>query len=646
MKVLIAVTHLLGAGHLTRAAALARAFSSARHEVALVSGGMPSSLIPHDGFAFVQLPPVKTIGTDFRTLLDESGQPADEAYRAERRARLVEAFDAHRPDLLVTELFPLGRRVLADEFLALLERAHAALRRPVVACSVRDILVAPSRPDRIAEAHGRLRRFYDAVFVHGDPALAPLEASWPVDEDIRPLLRYTGYVDEGGPARPVKARNGILVSGGSSAASLPLYRAAMAAAALLPEHPWRILVGRGVGEAEFGAIRDAAPPHAAVERARPDFRSLLAGAQVSVSQAGYNTVVDLLRTGPSAVLVPFEAGNETEQRLRAERLKAMAGAEIVPEGDLSPERLAAAVARALETSPEPQATIALDGAARTVALAEDLVRATPAVHLAWDWGPFQDALDRAADAGRRPTFWWRDDDAAAQTPTLDRLLALARRYEAGLALAVIPADIEPSLRPTLRGAEGVSLLVHGLRHANHAPPREKKAEFGSHRPLDTLAADAREGLERARLALGPRLLPVFVPPWNRVAPDILERLPALGYRGVSTFRDRQAPEAAPGLRQVNAHVDPIDWHGSRSLADPDAVIGSLALAVRSRVSGTADLREPIGFLTHHRVHDEAVWAFCERLLERLSRNTIRMKEAEALFSTDNGSSRDDDALWS
>ncbi len=71
MRVLIAVTHLLGAGHLTRAAALARAFAAAGHEAVLVSGGVPAPMVRHDGVRLVQLPPLRIAGTDFATLARE-----------------------------------------------------------------------------------------------------------------------------------------------------------------------------------------------------------------------------------------------------------------------------------------------------------------------------------------------------------------------------------------------------------------------------------------------------------------------------------------------------------------------------------------------------------------------------------------------
>ena len=76
LRVLIAVTHLLGAGHLTRAAALARAFAREGHETTLVSGGSPARLADLENVTFVQLHPVRTVGTDFKTLLDRAERAA------------------------------------------------------------------------------------------------------------------------------------------------------------------------------------------------------------------------------------------------------------------------------------------------------------------------------------------------------------------------------------------------------------------------------------------------------------------------------------------------------------------------------------------------------------------------------------------
>lgn len=631
MRVVIAVTHLLGAGHLTRAAALARAFSTAGHEVTLISGGGAIPLSATDGISLVQLPPVRTRGTDFKTLLDEHGLPIHEQRLADRRKLLSKTLHATRPDVVITELFPFGRRVLASEFAAFVEEARALSPRPLIVCSIRDILVAPTKPERIAEAHTRLVQCYDAVLVHGDPTLVPLETSWPVDDRIRPLLHYTGYVDENGAALPPVERDGIVVSGGSSAASLPLYRASIEAARLVADRTWRILIGPGVAEADFLSLRAIAPAHVSVERARSDFRALLSGAALSVSQAGYNTVVDILRAGVRPVFVPFEAGEETEQRLRAECLKEIGLAEIVPEDTLSPKNLADAIRSSLTRTAPDALAISLEGAKRSVAIVESLVLTAPALQPTFDWSSLTDALDRARDEGCPLGFWWRDDDAVAHTPELDRLLALSRRYGAGLALAAVPQGLTPSLAPRLAEEELAFALVHGSRHTNYAPPGEKKAEFGDHRPLDAMARETGEALKTARISLGEKLLPVFVPPWNRVSPGLMPLLPHQGYLALSTFADRRMAHPAPGLIQINTHVDPIDWHGSRSVLEPAQILAVLTTAISDRVTGAADKNEPIGILTHHLVHDEAIWAFCERLLAYFAARGIHLLRIDQLF---------------
>jgi predicted glycosyltransferase len=649
MRVLIAVTHLLGAGHLTRAAAITRAFARAGHEVALVSGGTRTPLVSTAGVQTVQLPPVRIVGTDFRSLLDEDGQLVGPEHLAARRRLLVDTLHDLRPDVVVTELFPFGRRSLADEFMELVTVARALRPRPLILASIRDILVVPDRRERVAEVHDRLRTLYDAVLVHGDPDVVPLHASWPLEDGLRSLVHYTGYVDCDGPiggARGAHNADGdIVVSGGSSAAGGPLYRAALAASHLVPAHRLRILVGTGMPEPAFADLQRAAPENATVERARSDFRRLLARAAVSVSQAGYNTVVDLLRTGVRAVLVPFEAGRETEQHLRAECLQSLGLAEVVSESDLSPAALADGIRKALRR-PGPRVTsIRMDGAERSVAVVEELVRSrstpsliTPASRP--NGHALDAALERAAECGTRLAFWWRDDDAVAYTPRLDQLLALAQRLNVPLSIAAIPALVQDSLVQRLADEPLASLLVHGLRHANHAPSSEKKAEFGPHRALEGLGADAAAGLAAMRAAFGASTLPIFVPPWNRITSQLAARLPQLGFVGLSTFGERRACIA--GLSHINVHIDPIDWRAGGGLRARDGLMAQITHLLADRAQPGRRRAEPIGLLTHHLVHDEATWTFCEELLERLAaHSSVRFHSAETIFLGDNAAPK----LW-
>lgn len=374
-SVLIAVTHLLGSGHLVRAANLARALARAGFSVTLASGGMPLRAMESEPFAFVQLPPIRTEGTDFRTLLDEGGQPIELECRTARIAMLEELAARHRPNVVIVEHFPFGRRQLAEEFLTLIAAAKAARPEALVLSSVRDVLVTP-RPDRIAEAEERIAGVFDAVLVHGDAGFLPLDRSWPVGEGLAAKLRYTGYLADDRPVEGVQENGEVIVSGGGSAAALPLFACAVAAARLdRSGRRWRILAGRGVAEADLARLAADAPEKVVIERARPDFPALLAGCAVSISQAGYNTVLDLVAAGRPAIVVPFDAGNETEQTVRAEAMERAGLARCFRlSGDFVADAVALADAVGDVVGARPPAlAIDRDGAARSAAIVKELL---------------------------------------------------------------------------------------------------------------------------------------------------------------------------------------------------------------------------------------------------------------------------------
>lgn len=377
MRVMIVVTHLLGTGHLSRALTLGRAFAGAGHRVLLASGGMPAPQLDASGLEMLQLPALRSDGTDFTRLLDGDGHEVGAPYLQARRDLLCGALRAFAPDILITELFPFGRRVLSGEFRALLEAAAALPRRPITLSSVRDILAPPSKPAKADHTDDLIARHYDAVLVHSDPHTTPLSASWPVSDRLAAKLRYTGYVAPP-PATPHPGRAGtgeVLVSAGGGGVGDALFRTAILAATLRPDLRWRLLVGGSDGDrlarlnrmvSDCGQITGLAT---VVEPPRPDFRQMLHHAAASVSMCGYNTALDLLQAGTPAVLVPFDAGKEVEQGLRAQSLAALPGFAVLRSADLTPQALCDAVTRVLADTRRGDAGLEFDGAARSVALA-------------------------------------------------------------------------------------------------------------------------------------------------------------------------------------------------------------------------------------------------------------------------------------
>ncbi|MEM8663052.1 MAG: glycosyltransferase [Pseudomonadota bacterium] len=344
MKAVVWVQHLLGTGHAVRAAAIGRALAGEGVATTLVLGARPPQTLDLSGMQTVELASVRATDGSFLHVVGEEGRPYETLMPA-RRDALLAVIDRVRPDIFLTETYPFGRRRFAQELAPAL--AVVRERGGVVASSIRDVLVRKPAAKEAQMADLALRA-YDRVLVHADPAFTTLGESFAAADRLAPLLRYTGYVD-GGPV-PVQiheaGRAGVVVSAGGSGVGAALVSAAIEAARLSPPIAWRILVPPALGP-QMAAWRKRAPSHVTLEPNRADFRALLARAALSISQAGYNTVLDVLCAGPRMILVPFAVHEETEQTDRAAALCARNLATVVPESALSPHTLSEAVARAL-----------------------------------------------------------------------------------------------------------------------------------------------------------------------------------------------------------------------------------------------------------------------------------------------------------
>ena len=355
-KIVICVQHLLGAGHLVRAMSLAEALGECSHRVLLLSGGFPIDR-PVAGYQFLQLPPARAIDADFTRLVDESGDVINDRWRSDRAAQLLDAVREFKPDLVITETFPFGRRQFSFELEPLIDwvKSQTGVR---LMSSIRDVL------QRRTDARNRqtvetIRQYYDAVLVHGDESLFKLDASFALSYEIEEQLIYMGYIHQ--PVKPnppqspfVKGGGGIdgldeiIVSGGSGTVSARLLETAKLARPLsgAKSRVWRLLSGRDnvsvFASSDSGFI---------IEPNRPDFFQLLGRCALSVSQSGYNTTLDVLASGARSVMVPFAGDGETEQTDRAQALERVGRLVQIAESDLTPRHLAHAIDRALEMSP-------------------------------------------------------------------------------------------------------------------------------------------------------------------------------------------------------------------------------------------------------------------------------------------------------
>jgi predicted glycosyltransferase len=377
-RAFIYVQHLLGIGHLKRAAVLARALAAQGVDTTLASGGQLPAGFEVQGVQLVQLPPARAADLSFGRLLDENGAAIDDAWRRRRCAALLQAWHASRAQALVVELYPFGRRQMRFELTPLLEAAISASPRPAVVCSVRDILGGLKSPERRAEALAVVERQFDKVLVHGDANVIAFGQTFPEADRIADRIVHTGYAVEDAPAGRGQAGEGeVIVSAGGGAVGAPLLEAALHAKPLcaLRERTWRLLAGDNLPEEDFrrlGALA-AADRGIVLARARADFTTLLANCALSISQAGYNTLMETVQARARAVVVPFARG-ETEQTLRARCFAARGLLEMVEEEQLTPQSLASAIDRAAQRPAPAPGAIDLDGARKSAALIAQLAR--------------------------------------------------------------------------------------------------------------------------------------------------------------------------------------------------------------------------------------------------------------------------------
>jgi len=370
-------------GQLVRSLALGASLSEHFRVMLLNGGRMPKGLVIPAGVQVINLPP---LGIDETNQLVSHDKRISVERALDRRKKMIRTcFDNLRPAVVVLELFPFGRKKFAVELRPLLETAHADDRRSFIVCSLRDIFgseksIQQKYDDRAAML---ANQFLDLVLVHSDPSFAHFDESFHPSVPLKVPVIHTGFVvprSTPGTAVP-RSRKRIVVSAGGGSVGEPLLRTAIEAQRYLeddPEIEMKLIAGPFLPDDAWSALRAMAraKPQLNVVRCVNNLCDELRGAAVSISQAGYNTCLDVVRAGAPALLVPFVRGTDYEQQKRALRLQRLGAAEVMDQETLNPARLAATIRELMNrTMAKPQ--LDLDGAKRSTQIIASMVTATP-----------------------------------------------------------------------------------------------------------------------------------------------------------------------------------------------------------------------------------------------------------------------------
>ena len=413
--------HLLGVGHHFRNFQIVRALAKS-YKVYFVDGGREVRNIDIPSVRTIRLPALFKDLESQRTVCEDAKFSLQEAQK-KRKQILLETIAQIQPDIFVIELFPFARTRLYKELIPAIQKARALNPKVKVICSVREIIKkAPQKelarkkpPDREAsffiprmiwyavsfwrkdEKNKRLARLYyervvpvlnryfDYVLIHGDPRLFQLESFFPWIEDIEIPVEYTGYVSEKLESRDANTQKTIeeqgpyvLVSVGGGILGWDMITTAVRAWKILCDQGYIqnmkmvIFAGIFMKDAEYDAIKKMCTGDAFyLSRFTNNFLQWMQSAELSISQAGYNTCMNVLETGVKAILVPIPAERDLDQAPRAKKLSEFGIADMIRSEELTLERMANAILERLE-SPPVEHNIVLNGAERTEQLLSSL----------------------------------------------------------------------------------------------------------------------------------------------------------------------------------------------------------------------------------------------------------------------------------
>jgi predicted glycosyltransferase len=270
------------------------------------------------------------------------------ALRSSAIAAALQSFD---PDVFIVDKTPLGA---FDELVPSLEWLRAR-RKARVVLGLREILDEPdvARSEWARSGSDRaIRRYYDAVWVYGDPQVYDPAAAYGFSRAVTRRLVYTGYIDRSTTRRSTTGSDSLpdqyaipadaplllcLVGGGQDGAAL----AATFARATLPAGSIGVIVTGPFMPAE------AREQLVALVAERPNLRllpfideptTLIRRAAAVVTMGGYNTVCEVLAYAKPMLIVP-RVQPRREQLIRAERMHALGLADLLHPDDLAPQTL-------------------------------------------------------------------------------------------------------------------------------------------------------------------------------------------------------------------------------------------------------------------------------------------------------------------
>jgi predicted glycosyltransferase len=348
----------VGLGHLRRNLRLINALLPKVPDasVLMVTGSAASSSFQHPAHVDnLKLPSLAKVAND-HYVSHQLGLDRAAVSRL-RSSLLVAAVVGYEPDLVLIDFYPLG---VQGELTAALRILRERSPTTPIILGWRDILDSPEQVRREWVDTGQIDAIgdlYDKVLLYGCQEIYDPIVEYALPAAVAERMCFTGYLldpslrpppSEPGqrrPARRGKRGPAVVCTLGGGEDGQTLAWGFLAAMEHLRPKGWTgiLVTGPLMAAGDRAALGQAAERQGVTCRTFvAELPALVAGADVVVAMAGYNTVCEVLAAGTPAVLVP-RVDPRAEQLLRANVLSARGLARTLVPAEITGPRLAATI---------------------------------------------------------------------------------------------------------------------------------------------------------------------------------------------------------------------------------------------------------------------------------------------------------------
>jgi predicted glycosyltransferase len=353
-KLMFYCQHILGMGHLIRSIEIVKGLIP-DFQICFINGGQVIEGFEFpEGIEVINIPAVKT-DTEFQELQSVDNNLTLTEVEIIRKEILLNICDRFKPDILIIELFPFGRRRFSFELIPLIEKAKQMETK--IVSSVRDIVVTKQDRQRHEEKVCRLiNKYFDLLLIHGDPNFVKLDLSFSRLANLNCPVYYTGYVVQPVPEPQKIFKELILVSVGGGRFGHDLLECVAQTAPILKTkipHHFQIFTGPFCPDTVFKKLQTltSSQDNITVDRYTPNLLDYMQQADLSIAMSGYNTTMNILTTGVKAMMMAFQGNNDREQETRLKKLDSIGRVKMIYSEDLQPERFAKQIIEYLQQKP-------------------------------------------------------------------------------------------------------------------------------------------------------------------------------------------------------------------------------------------------------------------------------------------------------